>query len=164
MSVLLRRYRSNRIRQAIRRSNRIRNAANQAHGARVQEPHTNATLNATQENIATAATFEEAMGQLNAEAIARDEDRATIQEVQSLATGRIRQGRQITIVHLMPDLKRANRAADERVQTVLQSVSGNSQAYASNTELIDLMKEARDEARTGRIYAENTLRETQLFR
>ena len=26
------------------------------------------------------------------------------------------------------------------------------------------MKEARDEARTGRIYTENTLRETQLFR
>ena len=84
--------------------------------------------------------------------------------MQSLATGRIRQGRQITIVHLMPDLERANRAADERVQTVLQSVSGNSQAYASNTELIDLMKEARDEARTGRIYAENALREPLLFR
>ena len=60
----------------------------------------------------------------------------------------------------MPDLERANRAADERVQTVLRSVLGNSQAQAPNTELIDLMKEARDEARAGRIQAENTLRET----
>jgi len=64
----------------------------------------------------------------------------------------------------MPDLERANRAADERVQTVLRSVLGNSQAQAPNTELIDLMKEARDEARAGRIQAENALRETQLIR
>ena len=81
VSVLPCRHRSNRTRQAIRRSNKIRNAVNQAYGARVQEPHTNATLNATQENIAITATFEEAMTQLNAEAIARDEDRATVQEV-----------------------------------------------------------------------------------
>ena len=64
----------------------------------------------------------------------------------------------------MPDLERANRAADERVQTVLRSVLGNSQAQAPNTELIDLIKEARDEARAGRIQAENALRETQLIR
>jgi hypothetical protein len=64
----------------------------------------------------------------------------------------------------MPNLERANRAADEQVQTILQSVLGNSQAYASNTKLIDLIKKARDKARTGRIYAENALRETQLFR
>ena len=64
----------------------------------------------------------------------------------------------------MPDLERANRAADERVQTVLRSVLSNSQAQAPNTELIDLIKEARDEARAGRIQAENALRETQLIR
>jgi hypothetical protein len=78
VSVLLRRYKSNRIRQAIRRSNRIRNAINQAHSARVQEPYTNTTFNAIQENITIAATFKEAIGQLNTEAITRDEDRATI--------------------------------------------------------------------------------------
>jgi hypothetical protein len=81
VSALPRRHRSNQTRQAIQRSNRIRNTTNQAHGTRVQEPHTNITLNATQENIATAATFKEAMGQLNTEAITRDEDRATIQKV-----------------------------------------------------------------------------------
>jgi hypothetical protein len=72
------RYRSSQTLQAIRRSNRIWTAANQAHTARVQEPHTNAPLNTTQENRATAATFKEAIEQANAEAIAQREDRATI--------------------------------------------------------------------------------------
>jgi hypothetical protein len=84
--------------------------------------------------------------------------------VQSLATGRIRQGRQITIVHLMPDLERVNRAADERIQSALRSVSGNSQAQMPNIELMDLVKEVCDEARSRRIYAERALRETQLLR
>jgi len=75
---LPRRYRSSQALQAIRRSNRIQNAVNQAYGARVRGPHTNTTLNVIQENRATAATFEEAIEQANAEAIVRREDRATV--------------------------------------------------------------------------------------
>jgi hypothetical protein len=64
----------------------------------------------------------------------------------------------------MPNLKRANRAADERVQTVLRSVSGNSQALAPNTKLMDLLKEARDKARASQLQAKNAFREAQLIR
>jgi hypothetical protein len=78
VTALPRRHRSNQTCQAIRQSNRIRNTTNQAHSARVQEPYINATISVNPENITTAATFKEAITQLNTEAITRDKDRATI--------------------------------------------------------------------------------------
>lgn len=57
----------------------------------------------------------------------------------------------------MPNLKRANLAADEWIQSALRLVLGNPQAQALNIELMDLVKEACDEARSRRIHTEKAL-------